>query len=61
MGHPRFSSLVNDRVTSYYFRATHMAPMCLVRLRARCYCADRDIKVPPLRINEVDPEFGGCL
>jgi hypothetical protein len=33
--------------SSYYFRATLMAPMCLVRVKARCYCADRAY-VPPL-------------
>jgi hypothetical protein len=25
----------------YYFRATSMALLCLVRLKAYCYCADR--------------------
>jgi|HubBroStandDraft_2_1064218.scaffolds.fasta_scaffold19269_2 hypothetical protein len=61
MGHPEFPDPVSDRVTSYYFRATSIARLCLVRLTARCYCADRDIEVPPLRITEVDPEFGGAF
>src|SRR5580704_15880785 len=49
MGHPEFPDPVSDRVTSYYFRATSIARLCLVRLTARCYCADRDIEVPPLK------------
>jgi hypothetical protein len=32
---------VNSPYYSYYFRATLMAPMCLVRVIERCYCADR--------------------
>jgi hypothetical protein len=58
-GAPVFFGPGDDRVTSYYFRATSIAPMCLVRPTARCYCADREVEVPPLRITEVDPELGG--
>ena len=42
----------------YYFWATLMALLCLVQIQARCYCADRDSRVPPLK-NLNEPEWGG--
>jgi len=31
----------------HYFRAISIALLCLVRLKARCYCADREISSSP--------------
>jgi hypothetical protein len=46
--------------TAYYFRATSMALSGLVGMFAHCYCADREIDVPPLKINWPN-RLGGVL
>jgi hypothetical protein len=43
----------------YYFRATSLAPLCLVRSPARCYCADRSFDVLPLKRDQ--PIHWGCV
>jgi hypothetical protein len=59
MGHPPAARPVDSPYYSYYFRATSMALLCLVRLMARCYCADRDVLgSSPVGSNEVDPDWG---
>ncbi len=47
------------REKAYYFRATAMARMCLVRVIVGCYCADREVKSSSQAGSVADPELGG--
>ena len=48
------------RLYVYYFRATSMAPMCLVRITPCCYRADSEVD-PPLKDRKTGLDSGGDL